>query len=50
MSSGSTSTGLYPIFALVTDLRPREPWGRYESRFTQCMQSMCTANLRRKHG
>ena len=24
-------------------LRPLLPWGRYESRFTQCRQSMCTA-------
>lgn len=29
-------------------LRPREPWGRYESRFTQCKQSMCTAILQGK--
>jgi len=32
--------------ASVRTLSPRLPCGRYESRLTQCMQSMCTALLR----
>jgi len=41
MSSGSISCGSYPSLARHTALRPCEPAGRYESRFTQWMQSMC---------
>ena len=29
--------------------KPLLPCGRYESRLTQCMQSMCTANLHEQH-
>lgn len=38
----SPETASWPI---CLTLRPRDPCGRYESRFTQCMQSMCTAEL-----
>ena len=46
MSSGSTSTGLYLSFALVTAFRPCDPAGRYESRFTHANASRCACTAR----